>query len=476
MCHHGCSFTAAHFYVVMDNLIRNPNIQSSWLFRADILHESGPDQAGRQGDSVVGQPPILAFEDLVLDKVIVRKMIPRNTKRDCPLDQSCVFYKSPNSSELQRTLFLYLPHVTFKEDIPFYHPQVRGVAYLHEWNSQERKGKVSVHYALYPEDVGDIPVKLRRTALNLLTILHKHGEGESNGYVKRVHHDLLVPQVKVQDRYQALKSKYSRKLIDRWLESTDPVKHVFEDLCIAAFLIELWAGMYRDDQFPGFVDIGCGNGLLAYILSQEGYRGWGFDARRRRSWGPYNRGPATAEGEDKDPLEGNLLKELLLLPSLVTQQQTTATTTDIDVLAEGRTHNGLFPKGTFIISNHADELTPWTPVLATLSQCPFIAIPCCSHNLAGAKYRAPPPKDKSKGSSTYASLVDWVATVAADCGWEVETEMLRIPSTRNVALIGRRRTRDYGDVDVEGVVKKHGGVEGYLESAMKLLVAGPRKH
>ncbi|CRK47407.1 hypothetical protein BN1723_020277, partial [Verticillium longisporum] len=114
-------------------------------------------------------------------------------------------------------------------------------------------------------------------------------QGQAAGYVKKVHHDVVIPQARFQDRYSALKLKHAARLVSTWAEVTDPLKHVFEDLGIAAFLIELWADMYRDQPFPGFVDIGCGNGLLVHILLLEGYAGWGFDARERKSWATYGK-------------------------------------------------------------------------------------------------------------------------------------------------------------------------------------------
>jgi tRNASer (uridine44-2'-O)-methyltransferase len=103
-------------------------------------------------------------------------------------------------------------------------------------------------------------------------------------------------------------------------------------------------------------------------------------------------------------------------------------------------------------------------------------IPCCSHNLAGARFRAPPPKDAGASSSAYASLVDWVTKLAGNCGWEVEKEMLRIPSTRNTALIGRRRTAPFSEVDVSRILADHGGATGWEENAMKLVKSCPRGH
>lgn len=262
--------------------------------------------------------------------------------------------------------------------------------------------------------------------------------------------------------------KYAKTLVTDWVEDTDPAKHVFEDLGIAAFLIELWNEMYADEEFPGFIDIGCGNGLLVHILIEEGYSGWGFDARKRKSWNIFT--PKVKEN----------LKELVLIPALVQDGFDLSNfdafkNKDTD-LKPTKIHNGIFPKGTFIISNHADELTPWTPILATLSQCPFISIPCCSHNLTGSRFRAPPPKEKGSSSSAYASLVSWTSQLAISCGWNVEKEMLRIPSTRNAALIGRTRNLEFDEVELEEILRDHGGGGGWEENAMRLVESGPRGH
>jgi tRNASer (uridine44-2'-O)-methyltransferase len=460
-----CSFDAAIFTDVMLNLIKNPNINSSWLFRADILHDEEGDQ-GLAGPSHVDYKlQIPSFSGFECKRYMIRKLIPRNTLRDDPLDQTCLIYESTAGDE-QQTLVVYLPHVSTPDDVPFYHPKVRGIAFLHRWNPQDSTGNISISYLFFP--AFETTTKLTRTALHLVTVIHKHGEGRVTGYVKRVHHDVVIPQAPFQNRYAALKQKYAKPLIDGWAEATDPLKHVFEDLGIAAFLIELWADMYTDTPFPGFVDIGCGNGLLVYILNQEGYAGWGFDARARKSWEAYN-ARVQISGTEQDSLRQSVLVPSVLLPDGPESNDTSG----VDAT---KIHDGIFPPGTFIISNHADELTPWTPVLATISQCPFVMIPCCSHNLTGAKYRAPPPKDKTKSESAYSSLVAWVEDIARDCGWEVETEMLRIPSTRNTALLGRKRISEYDEADVQGIIQKYGGAEGWLENAMKLVKTGPRGH
>lgn len=483
---HGCSFNSSQFVKVMDNFVRNPNLNSSWLLRADILtsQDGGSEVVAQARDAgaLTGRRDLrLSFRDFDVDRVLVRRLIPRNPQRDQPMDQSCVFLRSsadPMSQNRTRSLVVYIPHVSTPEGLPYYHPQVRGIAHLHEWDAQVSKGTVSLH--LWHFDRGDLATdndRLQRTARMLLQHVHKHGEGNAAGYVKRVTHDTMIPRVRVQDRHTQLKTKYAKKLVESWAEQTDALKHVFEDIGIAAFLIELWKDVYKEGEFPGFVDIGCGNGLLVYLLIMEGYPGWGFDARARRSWSMYNM-PSTAPGV---PLSGagsrDSLQARVLLPTFVSPP------TEGHVLHGNRRdtiHDGVFPKGTFIISNHADELTPWTPILAAQSESPFIMIPCCSHDLSGARFRAPHPARRdvaaaTKGSSSaYASLVAWTMKLAEECGFEAETEMLRIPSTRNTAVVGRKWSGRL--VDLEGIVSRYGGTRGYYENISKLLQGEARNH
>lgn len=462
---HACSFSAETFKEVMMNLIKNPNINSNHLFRADILLDVlyTPDLI----HNISAPLKIAHFEGYDLNTVMIRRLIPRNTLVDKPLDQTCLLYGRKDDLET-KSLVVYLPHISSPSESPFYHPAVRGIAFLHTFSPSSQAGVVSIHYSFFASEP-QTPL-LDRTAHHLFAILHKHGQGLAAGYVKRVQHDVILPQAVVQNTYARLKAKYARALIAAWVEATDPTKHVFEDLGIAAFLIELWAEMYLSrSDFPGFVDIGCGNGLLAHILVEEGYSGWGFDARRRKSWSTYS------------PKAQGCLKELVLIPNSVRKE----TRKGLDIPRPSATdgegvipgiHSGEFPKGTFIISNHADELTPWTPILSTISESPFMMIPCCSHNLTGARFRAPPPKETGASSSAYASLVAWVTKLAADCGWEVEKEMLRIPSTRNTALIGRRRTTNFSEVDVPRILVDYGGAAGWEDNAMKLVKSGPRGH
>ncbi|GJQ75694.1 hypothetical protein Trydic_g17768 [Trypoxylus dichotomus] len=113
-------------------------------------------------------------------------------------------------------------------------------------------------------------------------------------------------------------------MIEIWPENTDPLKFVYEDIAIASYLICIWESV-KTTQKPTFLDLGCGNGLLVHILSQEGYDGYGVDVRKRKIWDTY---PSTTK-----------LLVKTIIPSAAS----------------------LFPDTDWIIGNHSDELTPWIP-------------------------------------------------------------------------------------------------------------------
>lgn len=77
-----------------------------------------------------------------------------------------------------------------------------------------------------------------------------------------------------------------------WPECTDPQKFIHEDVAIAAYLILVWHKEREElklgeDYKQSFIDIGCGNGLLVYLLASEGYPGKGIDIRARKIWSCY---------------------------------------------------------------------------------------------------------------------------------------------------------------------------------------------
>ena len=530
----GLGLTAAKFLEVSDLLLENPNLNSSHLFRADILFDSAGilktatekeklcNGSHPQGQESVNCSDNRADYDKAFrqtlngahpGRVVVRRLIPRNSNLDQPLDQTCLMYKYEHEAPVSSYAIVYIPQAAQAAKIPWYHPPVKALAYLFEAPSRcsqadDRQAKLSLHFLQFDGTPSQIPDRLHRTFISLLNTFIRLSKCESHSAINcsgsekplsvstapSAIKDTIIPQHLVQNTYSRLKQTYASDLIARWVESTEPSKHVFEDLSIAAFLTELWKLMYHDGSFPGFVDIACGNGVLVYILLKEGYHGWGFDARRRKTWGLL--------GIDEH------LEERICIPQLFL---TALNLREHDALPGVGVHDGIFLADTFIISNHADELTPWTPLLAALScpesPLPFLVIPCCSHALSGAKHRYTPrdidastitrstehpsPNNtaasvndsesqpstgdlkslrtqKAKAAnhtddkSMYACLTKKVVALAEEVGIEVEMTLMRIPSTRNIGVVGGRKRVQLSDKAIGSEVNSKSGRLGKM--------------
>ncbi|KAJ5203721.1 tRNA(Ser) Um(44) 2'-O-methyltransferase [Penicillium cinerascens] len=507
---HDLDLSPLAFYDASIFLIANPNIPSSHLFGADILHDSlGLLGSSQESENPLGGTtnneaatstqitarPAIKVEGFELTRTVVRRMIPRNQSLDKALEQTCHLYasrgalpgmpdtvnESGQQSDTNRLLIMYTPHVLTQGEMPFYHPLVKGLAYLYDFEPSPAgtgSGTMSIHFLPFTTDIPDQLEHTLRILLNVNIRLAQHStKNTPDDETKEtdLSKDNVVPRHLVSDTYTRLKRLYAKDLCDRWVDTPEPSKHVFEDLAVAAFLIELWWLMYgitppkegtstqkqrKMDDFPGFVDVACGNGILVYVLLMEGYPGCGFDARRRKTWSIF---PASVQER---------LSENIYIPKPFAD---VLGPVDIGV----NTHTGDFPQGTFIISNHADEMTVWTPLIAALacpeSPLPFLSIPCCSHSLSGSRYRYPPPKKDTKDhqvqggehveqtpqpasgdlralratkekektgdgilNSIYGSLTAKTMSIAEEIGYEVEKAQLRIPSTRNLGVIGAR--------------------------------------
>lgn len=119
--------------------------------------------------------------------------------------------------------------------------------------------------------------------------------------------------------------------------------------------------------------------------------------------------------------------------------------------------SGYLGPGTFLIGNHADELTPWIPLIATLERASgYLSIPCCAWSFDARFVRASAVdarmdlasddeeaflarlnlEGEGGHQSRYAVYRIWLARLSAWMGWRVECDTLRIPSTRNWAIVG----------------------------------------
>ncbi|KAJ7130949.1 hypothetical protein C8R46DRAFT_1015874 [Mycena filopes] len=434
------------FETAVSQLIHHPEYNSTLILRSELVNET-----------TVDFPALVPVLDGVVPlRNIHRRLLPRRPGRDEPLEQHCTLYGSESDPD---TLVL-TPIVPPGGALPYYHPAVSFLAFRYISATTPPTLRLEV-VLLSPETETDPGSRLYRTGLSLLDALHRYGWGALTNYKKRVHHDCVVPREIYQDVYLVMRERF-KGLVDTWVESTDPLKHVFEDIGIATFLILLWKDTYpalpTSDIPPdepwhgwgrppgGFLDFGCGNGLLTHILLSCGYPGRGIDLRARTSWTTYP--PHT---------QAHLLVDAF----------------DPRTLAAGGPAVGrtlYTAPGQFVIANHADELTPWAPLLATRARASgFLSIPCCAwmfdarfeRGKAGGRrgfgFGAEEEEDGEEGgglaalveslnlgadsgtASGYVQYRIWLAQLQRHCGWEVECEVLRIPSTRNWALVGRRR-------------------------------------
>ncbi|KAH8242799.1 hypothetical protein KR032_002262 [Drosophila birchii] len=227
----------------------------------------------------------------------------------------------------------------------------------------------------------------------------------------------LVDVEKYNDLYKELKQKHSQRLLEYWQtaqESTDPLKFIYEDLAIAAYLIVLWSQTQTEPK--AFADLGCGNGLLVHVLNAEGYKGYGYDIRKRKIWSLYP--------EDTKQ-------------SLV-EQAVEPNSSSLD-----------FPDVDWLIGNHSDELSPWLPVLASRLQANFFLLPCCPYELSGAKFRR-----RNTRISAYQDFFHYVTQVTKECGFDILQDRLKIPSTKRLALIGIKGSTTKDSRDLEYFVQE----------------------
>ena len=480
------------FLAALEQMVQHPEHSTSWILRSDtlsdtlhpLLHPSSASSASSASSPEdCDAARTISVPGYTVTRTLVRRFVPRNPARDAPAVQTCLFLShtaalAGDGDAGICELVAFVAHSDDAASTPYYLPSVRGVGWL--LFPSGGGYALSLLYALFP---GTAPAdtdpvggrRLERTAGHLLARAQKLAAGLESGYVQRVHHDLLVPRETFQDLYLALRGRHAGRLLSGWREKTDPRKHVFEDILIATFLICLWERMFPSRRgWKGFADVGCGNGVLVDILLREGWSGVGIDARARKSWAGFC--PDTRR---------RLLQRVLVPWLLVEHEGHDGHESQGQEHGQGHEgqghgeHDGRFDEGTFIVSNHADELTAWTPLLAAGSNCPFLAIPCCSHDLSGAKKRFPPPppapridddddgrtgdlrRNANVSKSTYSSLCAYVERLARDCGWRVEREVLRIPSTRNVAIVGRHRVDR--QADAAEVLRREGCGKGWRE-------------
>ena len=585
------------------DIVTNPSTDTNPLTYSEILYDSYGNDLGKgrislQEEKQKTSERLRSFNGdspgYKIQRMFLRRLSPHDVQLGNPIIQSVIFLssdtmtKDSNKRNGDRNLVMFVPHVSALKEMPTYIPNVRAYAYSHFCPSlplsgppNDQPGAISIHF-IYPS-LG-LDGRLVAWSHDLLAAVEKGSQYHLIKNIVKINSDLLLPEQQVvQDRYTKLKDRHAKRLLDDWVELAEPSKRIYEDLSTAAFLVELWEQMYdmparnqrngtsndtriehmkakanggKKSPFPGFVDVGCGTGILVDVPIREGYNGWGFDARKRKTWDALSHStrdhlkqlvlhpapidasaPLTMPGTDEmsSPLTNQINATTKVKSNFFTAYFKRSQIAHRDnkenkdpVIGRmpdlSRQHNGIFPTNTFIISNHTDELSPWTPLLASLSSSPFLCIPCCAHNLSGQRFRAPSAsngyradstaptyfaKQVSKAkhvaitsagpttdgigqgdlrslrdarhseSSSYSSLCDWICHLAQECGFEVEKRILDSPSQRNLAIVGRpwrqgwaTKTLDERRAVVKAIVERENVSHETWKERCKVLVEG----
>ncbi|CAF1600148.1 unnamed protein product, partial [Didymodactylos carnosus] len=79
------------------------------------------------------------------------------------------------------------------------------------------------------------------------------------------------------------------------------------------------------------------------------------------------------------------------------------------------------------------ELTPWIPVMAQRLNINFFLLPCCFYDFGGKKFTT---KKHENQNDAYLNYVEQICQVL---NFDVQRDKLRIPSTKAICFIGRRK-------------------------------------
>jgi hypothetical protein len=341
-------------------------------------------------------------------RIVERKLIPRLKDKDPELVEDVEL-----DYVLEKVTYRpQLPKNPGKLDIPIYYPKVvqYSLCYketLPEENSSENNLHVAVLQlnAILVNDEEDVGQHLKQISERLLKKLNAWSLNhmKPGGYKPISSHNRVIGKDEFSSVYEGLKRKY-KVWIDKWPEKTDAVKFVYEDIAIATYLICLWKREENENTHKfkyKFLDLGCGNGFLVYLLTCEGYVGYGLDLHKRSIW-------------DQFDVKVDLRMQVID-PSQCR-----------------------FPEAEWILGNHSDEITPWIPIITRRSSnfSKFWVLPCCFYQL-GRKFDSPVPK-----GGRYRAYLNYVKEMAEQCGFLVQEDAIRIPSTKNICFIGIDRNLD----------------------------------
>ncbi|KAF8979067.1 hypothetical protein BDQ17DRAFT_1394613 [Cyathus striatus] len=333
------------------------------------------------------------IDGLQIVRCIRRRLLPRRPGRDRSLEQFCTFYAAEGEVRVVCLRLLWR-----KRGVAILPPSVSHIAFHYLSPSPSSPSLLRIETIPLQNTPTDPSSRLARTLYRSST-------------------RCVGAEERYQDLYVVLRERWV--LVGVWREVTDPRKH---DIGIATYLMLLWKDAsqydYTEGKTPwrawprppgGFLDLG------------EGYEVYGIDLRARSSWEGYS---------EKSQAR-------------------------LKVVAVYST----------VIPSTYHELTLWTPLFTVLYGCAgYISIPYCPWSF-DAKYDRAQMEDAQREKeeeelgltgpgkkSAYATYRLWLARLSAYCGWLVEANTLRVPSTRNWGVVGRRRGKVPPEEALENVL------------------------
>ncbi|KAG8192430.1 hypothetical protein JTE90_017960 [Oedothorax gibbosus] len=342
-----------------------------------------------------------SIKDILKNIPISEKPVIQNTEDS----QACVLFRTviPKRFSVFKEVFEVVILDYFEESVSFF-PKKSDVlqspvtpSFPYKFKLIEKRIQLSVLYC--SEEKSSITTESEKWLA--AKVLPKVSKWSQNVPKRPIVPSLqLVPAKNYSETLHYLKTKYAKKFVEIWPlhNNTDPIKYVYEDLSIAAYLITLWAEERKKlnlTKKQTFVDIGCGHGLLDHILQSEGHDGIGYDLRKRKIWSVYG--------------DETKLIEMVIEPN----------------------DRQLYPDYDWIIGNHPDELTPWIPVIAARSSYKMRAfiLPCCFYTFDGKYAR------NHHDHTQYQSYLKFIKTLCESMGFNTQFDKLRIPSTKRTCLV-----------------------------------------
>lgn len=101
----------------------------------------------------------------------------------------------------------------------------------------------------------------------------------------------------------------------------------------------------------------------------------------------------------------------------------------------------------WLIGNHSDELTPWIPVMAHLSNANYFVLPCCPFDFVGKFQRTCQTK------SQYRDYLDHICEIGSKMGFLVKEDKLRIPSTKRICFVSTKKS-EMNQYEIEDFLEK----------------------